>query len=216
MPCKKIEEFKDVHLGDTAVVFGSGPSIKKYDGRFNDGAVLLGTNEIVYYDTVMDYYFIGDAGDRRRGYLSDPDTYNLYRPRLAKFIRRPDKNARLQPSVVPQTLPDVIYYEGAQKTGFRFYDTIPPFSDALSITFDVLQFVLMAGFKKVYLIGQDCNYDKGSFKTPIVDSGTIIHANFIMQSWGMFSQVVSKRYPDVEIINVNPVRMRYFDMLETE
>ena len=68
----------------------------------------------------------------------------------------------------------------------------------------------MAGFKKIYLVGHDCNYDNGSFKSPKVSHGNVVHAKFIIQSWFMFHDMVKVRYPDIEIINVNPVSMKLF------
>lgn len=215
MAFDSIETFKNRHKNKTAIVFGTGPSLFRYDGRFNHGSILVGTNEIIYYNQLMHYYFIGDGGDHTRGYWSDPDAYDNYQPIIQKFYRNCDPNARIKCSHVRKNVPGVIYYNVIQKTGFRFFNTVPPFSDALSISFEALQFCLLAGFSKIYLIGHDCDYTNGTIKANNVSNITINHAKFIIGSWFMFERFVKARYPKLEIINVNPVKMRLFNIVET-
>lgn len=208
-----IEDFKNRHLNEEVIVFGSGPSLNNYNNSLDDGKILIGTNEMVYYHKLMDYYFIGDAGDHHRGYLNNPKKYDSYQPKIQKFYRNIDKYGRLRPAEMPKNQDGVIYYDVIQKTGYRFFDTIPPFSDALSITFEALQFALMCGFTTIYLIGHDCNYINGSFRMKHVGATPIQHAPEILKSWKMFSKLIDNHYKHVKIINVNPVRMKLFHIM---
>ena len=212
-----ISEFKDRHKGESAIVFGTGPTLRRYDGRFNSQCRLIGTNEIIYYKTLMDYYFIGDAGTTERGYLSDPEAYDAYQPRLAKFYRIPDRRARSRYAQIPPDRPGVIYYKARQKKGrFRFYRTIPPIVDAYSISFEAMQFALLSGFTRIYLIGHDCDYSRGSIKAEKVPDWTRRWTLKIQESWRQFEIIHRNYWEHVEIINVNPVGMRRFKVMELD
>lgn len=202
------------HMGATAVVFGTGPSLNLYDGRFNKNSILIGSNEIIYYrHCVMDYYFIGDGGNALRGFYSNPLAYCGYSANISKFIRLPPTNRCSHYKTLPLNLSDFQYY----KVDFETSMEDEPFSlcpdalvDAGSITFDILQFCLIAGFKKIYLVGHDCDYSNGSFFSE-VDLATQEWSNVILKNWINFKNYQLKIHPSVKIFIVNPVKMNYFE-----
>jgi hypothetical protein len=209
MPNPQIEKYTDVHLGEGCVIFGTGPSLEKYDGRYND-LCLIGSNEIIHYPTQMDYYFIGDGGTEKRGYYHDPHNYHKYVAKKKKFIRMPPPKRNSSYRTMPLGLDGFEYYTLDAETSkhgnvFRKGKLV----DAGAISFDALQFALVAGFRKIYLVGHDCNYDKGSFVSK-VDNNIKRWGNVILRNWSKAKQFIDNEYPDVKVTVINPVSMNFF------
>ena len=51
---------KDIHLGETAILFGSGPSVKKFDFSKISDELLFGVNECIFLECQLDYLFVRD------------------------------------------------------------------------------------------------------------------------------------------------------------
>ena len=200
-----INSLKNKHKGQECILFGSGPSLKSFDTNFAEGKILLGSNEIVYYDLIMDYYMIGDGGTKSRGYYSDPDTYNTYKPNVTKFCRQPPKNRRSSYQPLPENIDTFTYFE----TDREAWDSDSPFNvnqinDVGTISLELAQFCLILGFSTIYLVGQDCNYNNGSFKSSVT-SDIINWSNRMIPMWIKFKEFISDHHPDVNIISINPV-----------
>ena len=78
-----------------------------------------------------------------------------------------------------------------------------------SISFEILQFMLFCGVKKIYLVGHDCNYDQGTFAKIMI--GKQQGAGYwIARYWKIVKGWVEENYPDVEIYSINPVALDIF------
>jgi hypothetical protein len=155
--------YKDKHKGEKALLFGTGPSLLKYDGRFND-RVKFGSNEIVHYDTLMDYYMIGDQGSNKRGYKKNPEIYHDYQPNIAKFYRIYDVRNKRQKSM-PEGLEGTYYnvtHQFKNKGDLRLNLT-NSFGSGCSISFELLQFIVWTGVRDIILVGMDADYHSGTF-----------------------------------------------------
>lgn len=201
-------EFKDKHKGEKGILFGTGPTLDEFDKhheKFKD-YVLFGSNEIIYKPYKMDYYFMGDSGDKKRGYQSDPDSYNNYKPNIAKFYK--DKSSNVHMCHMPKGL-DAFYYKvtSQPQRGGRFYKDIAEGLGAYaSISTTIMQFVLYTGVREVYLVGHDCNYSNGSFHDKNVSQGN----KCLLGAWRILKSFINNEYPEVEVYSVNPVSLKIF------
>lgn len=210
----KVEDFKNIHVGESAVVFGSGPSLNRLseqslDYLFDD-KVTIGSNEFVYFPRKVDYYFIGDAQNKKRGYNSDPETYNNFQAKKANFYRDPLYTPQF--AAIPKGLKGIYYPCTFDPKCLLSGKVKVPFKDCYSISFEMLQFCCYAGFNRIYLVGHDCNYDSGTFKTKEVEESVKVHVQKILFSWFVFENWISINYPHIKVFNINPVSMRRFEV----
>lgn len=221
------EDYKDAHKGKSAAVMGCGPTLSMYDGAKN--IIHIGCNEMIYTPHYsLDYLFVGDAQvgwpDREKTFCKDPDTYNAYRPNIAKFIRNH-----------PQPECNIISANGGKNVDYATHYNVCPsgmrygeFSatrqqqfqkdivnhymySRLSISWEMMQFALWTGVSKIYLMGHDCSYAKGSIHNPhIRNYGGTPRASLI-QKWQDLKGWISEHYPDVDIMCINPDAMNCYD-----
>jgi hypothetical protein len=203
------KKFKDIHKGKSAILFGTGPTLDEY--KNGDRFIKIGTNEIIYKPFMMDYYFIGDVGSEKRGYKSDPDIYNNYRPVIEKFYRKGWSKVKGMPDGL-----DAVYYDCTSRInqGGHFYkDIVKGMGVYASISMEALQFILYTGISKLYLIGHDCNYSNGSFHSEECkgqDSKQMINV------WKKAKSFMDKEYPEVQVRIVNPVSLTIFEECKQE
>ena len=224
-----LKKFKNKHCGETVYFFGSGPTIKKIDlNKINPDFKRIGVNQQIFIDEInLDYWFQGDACKQDMTRFYDRfDLYNDYKPNIQKFVRYcdwkhkvPDKKYKQhtvnQNGQTPLGMKNTIYYMAKQLSSDHkkrndpgFYKEIhePSHINAhCSITFEVLQFILYFGFKNIYLIGHDCNYDKGTFDGCKVGQGLNMNLN-LGKKWPTVIDWISNNYSDVSITWVNPTR----------
>jgi len=199
----------------SVIIFGTGPSLADYDSSLNEGKILIGSNEIIFYKTIMDYYFIGDGGDNDRGYYSDPESYHRYQAKINKFIRLPsNKNKSPSYRTMPKNLEGFKYYSVDNET---LYNNFPfeknKVNDAGSISFDIFQWCLLNEVKEIFLIGHDCCYNQGSFFSSNIKTGIKNHSKIILNNWSKLENFVNLNYRNTKVINVNPKKMKCFDLI---
>ena len=83
-----------------------------------------------------------------------------------------------------------------------------------SISFEALQFILYSGVKNIYLVGHDCDYTTGTFRTQF--AGQHVEGNHMLQYWPLVKDWVEKNYPDVNIYSINPVALNIFPEAQIE
>jgi hypothetical protein len=204
------EQMKDMHKGVTGVCIGTGPTIGEFKPK--DEWLLFGCNEAIYLPYKMDYYFIGDVGSKKRGYLTDPETYDKYEPRIAKFYRKPGAGGT---KGMPEGCENAIYYDApyrANKGGIR-EDLTSGFSVWANISMEIMQFMLYTGCNPIYVAGHDCNYAEGSFH----DKGECVKqdAQYALKAWDKIKGFSEEHYPDTEIYSIRPVGLKLFKEIET-
>lgn len=207
-------EFKNRHKGMSAAVIGNGPTFLKYQPK---NIITIGCNQhIRCKDLNLDYYFIGDGEDKRKGYNRDPEAYHKYfKDHKYNFVRingGTPNTARC--ASVARNLQNCIYYNVDRVFNeAKDLSTEPHEHMAVgaSITFEMLQFALFTGISNLYLIGQDCTIDKGSFYrsvTRVPDKADSLKiANHFWKEARLF---IEEKYPKVIVKTINPVRMTQF------
>jgi hypothetical protein len=199
--------YKDIHKGYRAILIGSGPTVKKFKDINDHNTAKIGVNEVLHLPIKLQYYFTGDSGPYRpEGYLSNKKIYHDYKPTIQKFIRTQLWGKKGE---VAQDMKHAHYYEcNLGKELIRDIDT-KPLNDCTCISFEALQFILFCGFSEIHLVGQDCNYEEGTFKTP--SSNDEWHkkcGGAQIRQWEIASSHIEKYHPDTKVFSVRPVGLK--------
>lgn len=202
--------FKNKHVNESAILFGSGPTIEKYN--INSKAIKVGLNEMIYLNLNLDYWFMGDTTPKYPNrYLNHKNDYNNYKPNIQKFIRNQTWSNK---GKMDTNIKHALYYNcdlggDPNKCLFKKDIGIGNLIGVASITFEALQFILYTGVNKIYLIGHDCNYSNGTFRTKMKCKPHV--ENSIIKYWKLVKDWVKINYPNVDIYSINPVSLNIFE-----
>jgi len=200
---KCFEQYRDKHNGQSCIVFGTGPTVDEYPNK--DMLIKLGSNEIIYKPYKMDYYFIGDKGDKKRGFESDPEAYRLYKPNMDYFYRcKGDTKFHCKCFVRGELKGTPYTYNGRLREVEPSDDIVKELNIYATISAELIQFAVFCGFSKIYLVGMDSDYSNGSFKSKDyrMDART-------MRS--IFSKIAKwLKSRNVECYSINPVGLTVF------
>ena len=208
-------KFKGIHAGKSAILFGSGPTAKKYEPfEGSEDCIKVGVNAVFRWHPepmeTLDYWFFGsEYYNNREGFGDDPEDYDavLFDDRykhITKFCSAYE-NGRShgdigRGNITPERAREV--------GGIPFENNLETFTNDLeeystvghSVVFPALQLILYTGVKKIYLVGCD-----GGF----TDSRCNQYDDpWLMHWWGEFKKFIGICYPDVEIVSINPVSLR--------
>ena len=204
---KVFPQFKNKHLGETAVLVATGPTLNYY--KPNKNIIHAGVNT-AFKKIELDYWFCTDFLPIKnyvdelinkqfvkffgQSYHPFPDIYNYYKER-----HNPDR-------VINQAINSYKFYvEHANYTNLNIDIETQMLPDLGSSIFCGAIFLLFAGFKKIYIVGCDASAT-GHF------NGDAQEINWCLKNlprfWRIFKNYVDAFYPDVEIISVNPVGLK--------
>ena len=74
----------------------------------------------------------------------------------------------------------------------------------------MMQFALWTGVSKIYLMGQDCSYAKGTVHNPHVRNYGGVPRVGLVRKWEELKVWISLHYPSVEVMCVNPDAMNHY------
>lgn len=172
---KDLIKYKNLHKGEVAYIFGSGPSLKKF--KIQEEGVFIGCNKIYkskYIRENLNYYFFGD-GQKRTGKAAELDKYGdklTYKEEVDLLIKEKKVqcfcNASMHGTLKFHhkfTKKDVIDYnsKGVHILDItRKWDELKPDIHENKICnhsciFTSVHFALYCGFSKIYLVGCDCS-----------------------------------------------------------
>ena len=221
------ESFKDLHSGMSVAIMGCGPSVDLYDGSKN--LIHIGCNELLYSQKFnLDYFFVGDsqAGwkEKKKTFHADPDSYQNYRPRIAKFVRdHPHVDVSMLYASRGAPIDHAIHYDicdrdvslstfkRSRQNSFQKDIVNNYMYSRMSITWEMLQFALWTGPARIYLMGQDCSYKNGTIHNPKHKAYGGVPRVPLIQRWQEFSRWSASTYPETEFFIVNPVAMMCFE-----
>ncbi len=221
------EHFKDCHKGETAIFFGSGPTLKGFKNREDVNHVRIGVNETIYLDFLLDYLIVGDAADPK--FYDRLDDFHKYKPNKLKIMGRDPRKAL-----------DIIHAVGGVD-GSLYYDTklisrkdrtSPNFTPDLvkdkvsrwgSISFDVVQILAWMGFSNIVLVGHDCDYTDGTFHTDRKTAEELSKSGYevplpsgpavgqkLVDHWGQIKTFLDKHYPGLTVYSYKPKALTCF------
>lgn len=200
--------YKQVHEGKEVVLVATGPTALQY--KPIKDAIHIGVNGATKLaQCKLDYLFVQDfASDKDMNALAD--NYNKESCKKFYGIHPSGLAKRLYPQIkrIPQTsfmTTNAAGYiiEEITKNNWAFDPSREPLGNFESTVFSALQFILYTHPKRIYLVGCDCS--DGYFYQ---DTRTFYLGDLVFQSWKSFKKFAYETYPDVEIISINPVRLR--------
>lgn len=157
---KVIEFYKNIHRDKDFVIFGSGPSLLKWDDKFID-AIKIGCNGVFSHKTNLDYHFVQDSGKMNNNetcYLKNQDLYNSYQPNIAKFYGGVFLGGRLTPQSMTEEFCDkanaIRYIMSLDKNDYYQLDTLP-ICEWGNVIFSCIQFAIFTGAKRIIIAGCD-------------------------------------------------------------
>ena len=216
------QRYKDIHENASAIMFGNGPTLKQFvDKKENTSIIRAGLNEIIFTDIDIDYFFLGDAGDKNL--TKDMQAYHDYFPKKQKFVGLDPRDfLNFQLYLDGGLVDKAIHYDCHVDRSRGGYDAMAkdlsssPMPRLGSISFEVLQFLLYTGVKKIFLVGHDCDYRFGTFTGENVNLTDVAHGGSIklLNSWNHAKNFIDKEYPEVEIYSVNPVALTIFPAVD--
>jgi glycosyltransferase involved in cell wall biosynthesis len=205
--------YKGIHAGRSAALLLSGPSLAQYVPPEPE-LITCGVNTVLFHYPDLHYYFLQDPGrlSHADSYVNRKTEYDSFRPRLAKFYGMTLHRFETDGSVPYEFSHGRII----DRDGSKIEDPAVPadFSDDLatkppaaagSVAFPALQFLLWTGVRKIYIVGADITDGRriGEEKA----SQDYVAQNHL-ERWREFEAWVSKSYPEVEIVPINPVGLK--------
>ena len=196
-------KYKDKYKGKSCILFGTGTTLDMYQNR--DDLIKIGSNEIIYKPYKMDFYFLGDPGSKKRGFLSDEKSYIDYKPNIDKFFRNHENDTH---KGIVCECENASWYDVTRMKRAKIKFSPDIHSEIVgwaSITYVMIQFAVYAGFKTIYLVGHDCNYKEGSFH----DKGEALTNNavIILKMWKLVKESVT----DTKIFSINKIGLNLFN-----
>ena len=233
---KNLMVLKRLHSNKSALVFGSGPTLLDYK-EIDDGSfVRVGCNRQFKRQEILPFhlYFLVDGGvGGMHSYVDEwSEYYDNYQPILGKFYNIRAKHlyknfvrAKTIPFIVNTTEYKTIYYrddsgkdretfiESLEETAqIEFVKDISKGFPMLNsnVAYPIMQFLLYMGFEEIYLVGFDAS-GGGRWNFPNAYWNTSHYAQSIAQwpkRWYFFRKWQKREYPNVRVINVNPVALK--------
>ena len=208
---KPLEKFKNIHSGESAIIFATGPSINKYiPFEGSEECIKVGLNRIYVHEDItsdLDYYYFGS-----HYYLDETHKKNIDKICLRSTIPG-DYNFTKFASAYEDGVSHGeinrgnISPEDAIKIGaIPFENNLKYFTNDVanystlghSIIFPPLQHILYMGIKIIYLVGCDGGFMEG------LNSGD----EHLLHWWLQFKTFKEKYYNNIRIISINPVSLR--------
>lgn len=208
----QLQRLKNLYLGKRCFIVATGPSLLKSDLELLKDEICLSMNSIckLYDKTSWRPTFYG---------IQDRLVFNKLKDVAEKYVDL-YKAYFITDEIFTLSSKDVISRNNIVRfpynNDYHFYDQqfnkfYSKFSDnaygivydGYSITYSLLQIAVYMGFKEIYLLGCDCNYQKGS-KNHIVESGHVDKYEYQNHDKMMTGYIEAKKYADahgIKIIN---------------
>ena len=199
----KIKKYKDLHLGERCFIVATGPSLTLDDVEKLKGEYTFSMNSIIQlfpknewrptYYAIQDFFVFKDIQDE----LCKMELDNVFYADLVKKYG----------TVLDEWIPlPVDYLDHLTAKDFKKYNT--SFSEDCSdcvyegynIVYTILQLAVYMGFKEIYLLGADCNYQGPIKHFEGKDYGLEVTDNPTARI--LFSYEAAKRYCDKHGIKI--------------
>jgi hypothetical protein len=207
-----LEEFKNIHQGKSAILFGHGPTLKKYTPLNNsEDYIKVGVNAIYDYHSYEDiktlnYWFFGSeyfirAVGRDKAEDMDEICNNPELKHLVKFTSSWEDGRSHgdigRGNITPERSRELGCIPYENNLGYFSHDIAKYATLGHDVVFPVCQFLLYMGISKIYLVGCDCGYADPA----CVDTGDA----HLIYWWKELNKWYKQHYPKSQIIAVNPI-----------
>ncbi len=207
-----LEEYKNIHKDQSAILFGHGPTLKKYTPiEGSENFIKVGVNAIYDYHSKedikeLDYWFFGseyfvrkvgrDKAEDMDEICVDPELKNLIRFTSSWEDGR-SHGVIGRGNITPERSRELNCIPYENNLGYFSHDIAKYATLGHDVVFPVTQFLLYMGVSKIYLVGCDCGYADPA----CVDTGD----EHLLYWWNELKNWYPKYYPNTEIITVNPI-----------
>ena len=165
-----IVSLKDKHKGERCFIWGSGPSLRKTDLGLLKDKINFASNSLASYEHVeyFDYYNVYDwlawCDFRKDALKLDAQIFLGGRAAQKYFSQKKWHDKRARYKIIPikrkggfEDFKENEYIEINDLTEGAYHDA--------SVTGFCMQIAFYMGFKKIYLVGCDCDYSEGRWNT---------------------------------------------------
>ena len=233
---QNLKVLHNIHKNKSAVVFGAGPSLLSYSEIDDGTSIRVSCNRQIFREEILPFhlYINVDGGSGgKHSYVEDfKEEIDSYQPLYAKFycvhwnvLYEAYVEAGAIPFMVTTTKYFRIPFNRDNGTEHSTYIEDPnlahlsEFSSDLSKTPPalnsnvgqvIMQFLLYMGFSKIYLVGFDAS-GGGRWNHETAYWRRSDYAQNVAQwprRWYFFRKWQKESYPNVKIINVNPVGLK--------
>jgi hypothetical protein len=209
--------YKNKYINKQCCIFGTGQSLLRYNIIPN--TVNIGCNRCIFYkDLIFDFYFFNDLARTTAEYRNHILSYT---PKIKKFFGSFINDKHLGCSKDFAESGNAILYDMEGPGGGTFQKEIDKYcvgDKGQSIVFVEMQFALFCGFTTIYIIGCDIdnlkNKDKYFYNADYIKNYTWYSP--LKQNWIHIKNFISKNYPNVKIVSVNPMGLKniFIDMYQ--
>ena len=159
---RNLEKYKDIYKGKKCFIVGTGPSLSLDDINKLKGSYSIGVNTL---------YKLYDKTDWRANFycIIDPTTYASIGEEIKKYH---SDTLFIAGNRIKEKDPQINKFSLECSSFYRvnypqYFDTPCEFSgnlsneiyDGASVVYAALQIAVYMGFKDIYLLGTDCNYN---------------------------------------------------------
>jgi len=207
-----LEKYKNIHKDKSAILFGHGPTLKKYTPiHESDSFIKVGVNAIYDYHSKEDiknlnYWFFGseyfvqkvgrDKSEDMDSICSNQELKNLVRFTSSWEAGRSHGEIG-RGNITPERSMELGCIPYENNLGYFSHDISKYSTLGHDVVFPVMQFLLYMGITKIYLVGCDCGYADPA----CVDTGDA----HLIYWWNELKKWSQEKYPDTKIITVNPI-----------
>ena len=233
---RNLQTLCNIHQNQSAIVFGAGPSLLSYN-EIDDGTFIrVSCNRQIFREEILPFHLYinvdGGAGGKHSYVEEFKKQIDDYQPLYAKFYSvhwGVLYDAYVDAGAIPFMLytteyQDVKYRSKTGKTTSRKIEdptfthttyfskdiSIDPPALNSNVAFPIMQILLYMGFEKIYLVGFDAS-GGGRWNYSTAYWNCDHYAQSVVQwpkRWYFFRKWQKESYPDVKIINVNPVALK--------
>lgn len=171
----KIKALRNKYVGERCFIVATGPSLTIADLEAIKGEYSFSMNSIckLFNQTSWRPTYFGIQDSLVYEKLEQDIQNNVKSPVLVGSNLK--KDFKISEEYIE--FPFNHYYHEAQKDVNKYFvkfsdDCYEIVYDGYSVTYSLLQIAIYMGFKEIYLLGTDCNYELGK-KNHIVDSGYV-------------------------------------------
>lgn len=221
---KSFQQYENIHEGKDVVIIATGPSLSQFKPISN--AVYVGLNRAFLADQInLDYLFMQDYS-AVKDYIDlslpykNPNLkrfYGILDPEFLKHFYGVTDTEYLNSWPIPTLytkrhnasryyVKSVHFPNKNQQDLFTDDITLDKLICYGSVVFPALQFILFTNPKRIYLVGCDC-VNNGQFNDSQTQPDNLGFVN-LKHGWDMFKIFVEERYPNLEIISVNPIGLK--------
>ncbi|CAL6337972.1 unnamed protein product [Bathycoccus prasinos] len=209
------------HAGQTAILLGSGPTLKKFllEAKAYDfqDFITAGVNSVIYAGLPIDYLFVFDKGkkvyrgNRGSGWLENPEAFDNFECRIQKFYGYFKESQNFGPPIRQNS--GAKFIEGSHVTN----KPLPlnkdvgnyQFGGSVSTIFHALQFLLYTGISQLYLVGCDVGTGYVELQNHALKNlRNKKEIKAMLKEWKVAHDFVNSKYKNVNVTILNPVGLR--------